>query len=599
MTDALPTSRARTRAVVPPVAIGGRRGRRDLSGRWRYILDPCASGLSSPSYRRDVTLDVVNRPANRLFEYDFDASPEIDVPGDWNTQRPELLWYEGLVWYRTRFDAAAPVGGRKALLYFESANFRARVFLNGTAVGLHEGGFTPFAFDVSDLLADGSNSLVVGVDGERSRKTLPGTEYDWMNYAGLTGPVHLLELPATYIEDARLWLDGTGRARARVVAGGHVGAGVPVTVRIPGLDIEAIGATGEDGTWEASLGDVAPSHRWSPRSPRLHEAEVVLGEDRLVDLVGFRHVAVRGSEILLNGRPIRFRGVNLHDDRFGVDGGRCRGEADCEALLHAAKDLGCNFVRLAHYPHNERMTQAADRLGLMVWSEIPVYWRIVAYDDPDVLALARRMQREHITRDFNRASIVFWSVGNETPLTDDRLRFLRTLVADARAQDATRLVSTAMQWLTAEGETVTIDDPIGEDVDVLAVNRYEAWYTDRPVDRIRQLRWESRWAKPMIMSEFGCESVAGRHGPASELWTEEFQVRFYEETLAMMEGIPFLRGMSAWCLKDYRSPLRYHGALQQYWLRMGLLGPTGEPRKAHATLAAAYARLASQEKDLG
>ena len=236
------------------------------------------------------------------------------------------------------------------------------------------------------------------------------------------------------------------------------------------------------------------------------------------DRIGFRTIAVRGADLLLNGRPIFLRGIALHEEAL-VRGGRATTRADAEALLGLARELGCNFVRLAHYPHNDEMTRAADRLGLLVWSEIPVYWTI-AWTNAATLANARQQLAEMIARDQNRASVILWSVANETPITDARTRFLRRLVDDAHAADPTRLVTAALEHHYAKNgdgdggagaATVIVDDPLGAALDVLGLNEYVGWYDGLP-EKCDRLTWRTAYQKPLVVSELGADAKAGLHG---------------------------------------------------------------------------------------
>ena len=323
-------------------------------------------------------------------------------------------------------------------------------------------------------------------------------------------------------------------------------------------------------------------------------------EDRPRDRIGFRTIEVRGEDIWLNGRPIFLRGISMHEEELGKDPVRAMTPAAARALLAEIKQgLGGNFVRFAHYPHNEATTRLADELGLLVWSEIPVYW-LVAWDNPGTLGMARRIQRENIQRDRNRASIILWSVANETPVGADRNRFLRTLITDARALDDTRLVTAAL-LSRREGRVSTIDDPLAAQLDVLAINTYNGWYSDDPLTSLPSLEWRSPAKKPLIFSEFGADALAGYHDdPANpHKFSEEYQAEYYRQTLAMANKVPFLRGMSPWILKDFRSPRRQHPIYQQGWNRKGLISETGARKQAFDILAAHYRRLAADPRWAG
>jgi len=327
---------------------------------------------------------------------------------------------------------------------------------------------------------------------------------------------------------------------------------------------------------------------WSPENPKLYDVMIEAETDQVRDQIGFRSIETKGTDILLNGRPIFLRGVCIHEEA-PVRGGRAYSQEDARKVLGWAKELGANFVRLAHYPHNEFMIREADRMGIMVWSEIPVYWTIL-WENPATLDNARNQLTEMITRDKNRAAVVIWSVANETPLNDARLSFLRKLVEHARSLDPTRLMSAAMERHYADPRTQLIDDPLGEYLDVLGCNEYVGWYDGLP-EKADGLEWKSKYQKPLVMSEFGGDALYGHHGGASERWTEEYQENLYHHQLGMLKRIPFLRGTAPWILTDFRSPRRPLPKIQDYWNRKGLISSSGEKKKAFYVMQQYYREL--------
>jgi beta-glucuronidase len=205
------------------------------------------------------------------------------------------------------------------------------------------------------------------------------------------------------------------------------------------------------------------------------------------------------------------------------------------------------------------------------------------------------MQSESIRRDRDRASIIIWSVGNETPVSDARNAFLRRLIANAHALDPSRLVSAAL-LSTRTGMIETIDDPLAADLDVLAVNTYNGWYSADPLASVPSIQWREPVDKPLIFSELGAAALAGFHDPSPNphKFSEEYQADYYRQTLAMAAKIPFLRGMSPWILKDFRSPRRQNPTYQQGWNRKGLESETGVRKQAFDVLARYYASLAAR-----
>lgn len=563
-----------------------------LDGQWQMIVDPYESGFYDYRYQPSANGYFKNaKPKSRtdLIEYDFDKSETLKVPGDWNTQSDQLFFYEGTVWYKKSFDYQ-PKPDTRVFVHFGAANYEAIVYLNGEKVGQHEGGFTPFNFEITKLVRDRDNFLVVKVDNKRRRDAVPTLMTDWWNYGGLTRNVQLVETPATFVRDylVQLQKGTTDRVRGWVKLDG-ARVGQRVGIRIPEASVSRSFPTDANGV--AAIDFTANLKLWSPEDPKLYEVLIEAETDRVRDLIGFRSIETRGTDILLNGRPIFLRGICMHEEA-PFRGGRAYSRADAQKLLGWARDLGANFVRLAHYPHNEFTIREADRLGILLWSEIPVYWTIL-WDNPATYENARNQLSEMIARDRNRAAVVIWSVANETPLSDARLSFLKNLVSHARSLDSTRLMSAAMERHYINPTTQMIDDPLGEFLDVLGCNEYVGWYDGLPA-KADGLQWKSKYDKPLIMSEFGGDARYGHHGDALTRWTEEYQESIYEHQIRMLKNIPFLRGTSPWILMDFRSPRRPLPGIQDWWNRKGLISDQGEKKKAFYVMQRWYRELGAK-----
>jgi beta-glucuronidase len=525
-----------------------------LDGPWRTIIDPYETGYYDYRYepRQDGYFKNAKPQSPRdLIEYDFDSAPELKVPGDWNSQDEKLLFYEGTVWYKKSFDYQKKER-RRLFVYFGAANYLADVYLNGQKLGRHEGGFTPFNFEITSQVREKDNFLVVKVDNKRRRDAVPTLNTDWWNYGGLTRSVSLVEVPATFVQDYFLQLGKGSRDEFTgwVKLDGWLGSQT-ITVEIPEANVKQ--RFTPDSSGYLALRFKAQVQLWSPENPKLYQVTISSDSDSVTERLGFRSLETSGSDILLNGKPIFLRGISLHEEA-PLRGGRANSEADARTLLTWAKELGCNFVRLAHYPHNEHMTRLADEMGIMVWSEIPVYWT-VRWENLGTFVNARNQLGENITRDKNRASIVLWSVANETPVSESRNRFLKGLIDHARQLDPTRLVTAANERRYADETTEVIDDPLGQYLDVLGCNEYVGWYDGVP-EKADTLSWKISYNKPLIISEFGGDALFGKHGDAGVRWTEEYQKNLYEHQIAMLKKIPSLRGMTPWILVDFRSPRR-------------------------------------------
>ena len=555
-----------------------------LDGPWRVIPDPFENGYYNHRYEpKDdgYFLALEHTDPAELIEYDFRRSQLLDVPGDWNSQDERFFFYEGTMWYFKSFEFE-PRNGRSYLLHFGGINYIANVWLNGEFLGRHEGGFTPFQFEAGSALTKGENVIVVKVDNRRERDQVPTVNTDWWNYGGITRSVRLIDLPRAHIADYRFGLSPSGGIEGWVRVADSANRR-PVTVSIPALSVADEFSVDYDGFANFSF-DTEPQ-RWSPDSPFLYDVNIAYAEDRVDDRIGFRSIEVRGEDILLNGVPVFLKGISLHEEALSRPG-RAWSYEDARELLQRALDLGSNFVRLAHYPHNENMLRAADEMGLMVWAEIPVYWTI-DFESPAVLAKARQQLDEMIARDANRASIILWSMANETPVGAARLCFIDELASHARRLDPARLITAALDTQTTDRFKRIIDDPLASRIDVIGINSYCGWYSDAPEDCAR-IRWVSEYGKPIIMSEMGAGALQGLHGDPAHRWTEEYQARVYEHNLTMLDNITALRGLSPWILKDFRSPRRPLPGIQDFWNRKGLLSETGERKKAWYVLSDYY-----------
>lgn len=566
------------------------RDRRSLNGAWQVLVDAYASGIGD---WKAVWKDRVAQGKDEFVEYGFTDEDILQVPGDFNTQRPELRWLEGSVWYRKVFThEAARRGDRRLFVHFGGASYRADVFLNGQKLGSHEGGFTPFQFELTDIVRDGENRLLVHVNNERRSDGVPARGFDWFNYGGITRDVNLVEAPATYIQDYFLQLAPRSQHE---IEGWVKLAGTaprqPVRVRVPELGIDLRVRTDAQGL--AQVRFEAPFEAWSPERPRLYRVQVSTPQDSVQEDIGFRRLAVRGDEILLNGKPLFLRGVNLHEE---IDGRRAHSPADAQRLLDQAKDLGANFVRLAHYPHNEHLVRLADRMGLLLWQELPVYQGI-DFGDAALPAKLDAMLGEMVARDRNRASVALWGIANETAPGPRRDAVLARLAQRVRELDPTRLVSAALYAPGIDKGTITVSDPLVAALDVVGINEYFGWYTPWPVEP-EHVTWKP-FGKPLLISEFGAEARHGHHGAsdvASE-WNEEFQAEFYRRQLRMIERIPFVRGVVPWVLMDFRSPVRLH-PFQDGYNRKGLLSEHGERKLAWQVIRDGYRKIEQGEDKL-
>ena len=564
-----------------------------LNGEWNYIVDVQEEGYYDyrmNPMRNGFFINAKPKRPEDLIEYDFDKSDVMEIPSDWNTKDQRLFFYEGTVWFKKSFQAV-PMKEYKTLLYFGAVNYDCHVWVNGKKAGHHVGGFTAFNYDISDLLVEGENTVIVKVDNKRHADAVPTLIFDWWNYGGITRDVKLVKVPKVYLEDYSLQLvksEGVKNKYRQICFSAKLSQaeiGHQVLIHIPELQLKQLLTTDAEGQVTAMLRVPAKKLQlWSPENPKLYRVELSLDNSTIGDEIGFRTIETRDKQILLNGKPIFLKGISIHEEKPN-GGGRANSAEDARTLLSWAKELGCNFVRLAHYPHNEYMVREAEKMGILVWSEIPCYWTI-AWTNPETLANAKGQLRDMIARDHNRANVIIWSIANETPHSAQRDTFLGNLAQYARSLDNTRLISMAMEVTGQSNYVNRLNDNMNEYVDVVSFNQYIGWYRD--VNDAPKMKWEIPYNKPVIISEFGGGARYGLHGEKNQRWTEEFQENLYKENTAMLDKIEGLSGTTPWILKDFRSPRRVLPGIQDYYNRKGLYSDKGEKKKAFFVLQEWY-----------
>lgn len=567
-----------------------------LNGKWNYIVDPYENGFydyrhlpfdQSASKTGGFFDDRQPKNKSELVEYNFDHSEQMNVPGDWNSQSEKLELYEGTIWLRRKFDVQ-PLADQRYYLYFGAVNYEAHVYLNGKKLGIHKGGFTPFQFEVTGKLKAGANSLVLKVDNSRKQDEIPTINTDWWNYGGITRDVFLASLSKTFVADYKIQLP---KEKGNFITGfvqlSDSIAQQKVTLNIPELNINSVVSTDEFGRATIKIAYKNIS-LWSPENPKLYQVTISTGTEKIADKIGFRRIEVAGNNILLNGKSVFLRGISMHDEN-PLLAGRLRGAGDMRMMLQWAKELNCNYVRLAHYPHNEEMVRLADEMGLLVWAEVPVYWTI-SWTNPATYANAKQQLTDLIVRDKNRASVIVWSIGNETPLSEPRHEFMGNLAAVARGLDDTRLVAAALE-VHREGNTIILNDPLGEKIDLVSFNEYAGWYFGGTPKEITRYNFNIKYDKPVVVTEFGGDALAGFHADEDTRWSEEYQEALYRNQITLLSKIDNLRGMTPWILTDFRSPRRQHPIYQNFWNRKGLMSETGKKKKAFFTLKAYYEQM--------
>lgn len=544
-----------------------------LNGQWNYAIDQYDTCLRQKwfnEYYKDekgFTLPV---------DFSFDDWPVMQIPSSWNTVSPEFLLYEGPMVFTRRFslqnrELPDASGGNRGKIFLKigAVNYTARVFLNKTYVGMHRGGSTPFYMDVTSLVTS-ENRILIVADSTRRPEQVPTENTDWFNYGGIYRDVELIFVPEIFVKNFSVALvpdNSFNKIEIQVELSEPADGKAAVSIPELGLDKEIAVAAGKGSLVIEQSG----LELWSPENPKLYKVTIGFGSDQITDEVGFRQISVQNKNICLNGKPLFLRGISCHEE--SVPSGKALTDEERVENIKLAKELGCNFMRLAHYPHHENTARIADKLGLLLWEEVPVYWAIKfarqkTYED------AENQLKELILRDMNRASVIVWSVGNENADTDDRLEFMSGLAKTAHALDKTRLVSAAC---LVDHVNKRIADRLAEYLDVIGINEYYGWYNP-DFEELPQMLKNSNPEKPVIITEFGADAMPELHGSAEEKGNEEYQEWVYQRQTETLSKISYVQGMTPWIMYDFRCPRRT-AAIQKYYNRKGLLSPDKKYRK--------------------
>ncbi len=611
-----------------------------LNGEWSYIVDPMNNGLPETSFFGGFPKNKIQKTGMELIEYNFETASTIQIPGAWNALDERLFFYRGPVWLYKKFNYS-PKKEALTHLYIEGSNFTTKVFLNGSIVGEFEGGYVPFNFDISKYLIEGENILLVQTDNTLNESSVPTQKTDWWPWGGIVGDVYVVETPKRFIQNAYLQLNPDNFSEALFkLQMNKKSSGHTIKLEIPDLQFKAEYKTNSLGAIKENI--KINAQLWSPANPKLYEIKISSDAEIISDEIGFRSIKTLGQKIYLNNREIQFKGIAMHSEPIGIPG-PAFSKAHFQKLLSTAKDLNINFIRAAHYPYTRHLAKVADQFGLMLWEEVPVYWNI-DWDNSNTLNIAKNQIKRLVQRDQNRASVVVWSVANETPLSSSRMKFLNALLAEIELNDSSRLSTAALlsgseeqfrslvlvlalqgaksQWVSPKEKaiflsiidqaniqidsdlsfSISIDDPLGESVDLISYNEYFGWYyvtffTDQMMiseGTLRKLMFEvmpdikisSSFNKPIHISEFGAGAKYGNH--TSKIWSEEYQAMLYKHQLEMLSNNPQIKGISPWVFKDFRAMLRPLPGIQDFYNRKGLIDEKGNKKEAFEVLADFY-----------
>jgi beta-glucuronidase len=532
-----------------------------LGGTWLFRADPGDLGVAG-GWWRDLAGTTGWSP--------------VAVPNSYNAADLSSASMNGSVgWYRrdftvprSAFAGYVPARFRSWIVRFESVNYRATVWLNGRRIGTHSGAYLPFELDLSNVRS-GINRLVVRVDDRRSSGDLPpGPSGGWWNFGGLQREVYLrpvqrADMPvvqvrpilpcptcAATIQEQVSVRNVTGVAETVVLQGAYGGAA---------LDFGAKTIAGHQ-TWTARAAVTIPiPHLWAPDDPYLYRASLTLTDahgrklEGYVTESGIRSITVAPTgQLLLNGRVLNLRGFSIHEQNLQT--GAALSPVELAALVGWTRELGGTIIR-AHYPLNPLIEEMADRDGILLWSEVPVYQVQSKYlARPSWLTAAHAILRQNILTNQNHPSVLLWSIGNElpTPPTDSEAQYISGATQLAHQLDPTRPVGMAISdWPGVACQAAYAP------LDVIGFNDYFGWFdagggaTDDPdaLSPFLDSLHACYPSKSLMITEFGFEG--NRNGPVEERGTFQNQAASAAFHLGVFASKPYISAAMWFALQDF------------------------------------------------
>jgi beta-glucuronidase len=541
----------------------------DLNGIWKFKLDT-GNGFQENWQNANLT-----------------ESMSMPVPASYNDigVRAEIRDHVGWVWYEREFTVPAILSSERIVLRFGSATHIAKVYVNGELVVEHKGGFLPFEAEINSYLKDGKNRLTVAVDnvvdystlpvGIVTEKDIPGVgkvkrnspNFDFFNYAGLQRPVKIYTTPQSYIRDVTIVPEIDGTVQYSVEAEGDS------EVKVSAIDeFDEVVATAKGAEGSFTISDVK---LWEPLNAYLYTLKIQLIQDgEVLDVYeqpfGGRSVEVRDGKFLINNKPFYFKGYGKHED--GPIHGRGFDEAANVLDFNLMKWTGANSFRTAHYPYSEEVMRLADREGFVVIDETPAVGLHInfmvmlsggqrgknTWQELKTFEHHQEVIKELVARDKNHPSVVMWNVANE-PASEEvgADEYFKPLIELFRELDPQKRPVTLVTHLGSTPD----NDKIAELIDVLTFNRYYGWYIDggdlesaKAKLRDEFNGWLKRCpGKPMMMTEYGADTVAGLHDVSPVMFTEEYQVEFYQVNHEVFDEFEHFVGEQVWNFADFQT----------------------------------------------
>lgn len=573
-----------------------------------------------------------------LFSHDGQEWKDIKVPHCFNTQSSNLCNYTGAVWYKTTLDFNETIMGQEGNLHlvFGGSFYRTRVWLDGELIGDHEGGYQPFRFNISNYMNNGSCQLKVEVDNRLDYDTLPplpgkGLPLGWHPYGGLHKPVYMELCPKAYCFKAhvkRLLGVGKPAVEAQLLFQGE----------LEDLDVQLTIKHKEQVLQEKkyvlstrkSIGALKVVFlldkivKWDFKRPYLYTLDIRTPYEKLSIRFGYRIVERRYQHVYLNGHKVAFKGVNRHEE--DAYEGLAQSKDHMLQDLDLIEELGANFIRLAHYPHDSYFLDQCDERGICLWSEIPLYqaglapvkylvdkskenrdplilrilkvpkvvWMTRQLREPVLLQKARDELLIMIERNYNHPSIAVWGIGNECWTFNKAggkvVKYLQRLVKE---RDASRLIGYAA--MTIPGVTMRYERSF-EVMDLLCINQYYGWYYGKihDVSAFIDGLQKKYGKKPFMITEMGADCLFGFHSgevPSEKNVTEEYQSRLIQEQYDILKQKEGFSGMNVWVLKDFYCPEYGSDNPLPYYNLKGLVDKDYNKKKAFETVKDLYSDI--------
>lgn len=565
--------------------------RLSLNGEWILALDPVKTGERSGWYDTGFVTTGFDK---------------VKVPHSYTVDK-RYMFYTGTAWYFKKFPKPVLQPGYRAFLRFDAVFYKTTVWLNGQKAGTHEGGYTPFEIDVTTMLQP-KNVLALSVNNEWDTTTIPGAKttnthsrtdhsqlFPWMNYGGITRPVHLIIRPDVFIQRAQVISDAgqsKGNARIRINAFLHnlssQSVQVPVTANIYfdgkpcNIRFKPVTASVQPNTQSAIvLEGLLPASAvkyWNPDEPHLYRAEVLAARDTLFTSFGIRSVKVQGTQILLNGEPIRRGGCNRPLDYPGY--GSLDPQEVLEKDLTLIKQGNMDFSRISHYPVSEELLDWADQHGMLIIAEAG-NWQLTPKQmaDPLMREKFQSQMKEMMERDWNHPCIIAYSLGNEFQAqTPEGQAWVKDMYAFVKTIDTTRLITFATYTVWRDNVKKPADEA-SQYVDFISANIYGNHL--KLLQRIHELYPN----KPIYISEFGLRVPQDKN--------EEPRVAYFKKALQDIRQCDYVAGASVWTFNDYLS--RFPGTDADGYRAWGIVAPDRQPRSSYRAVQEEFAPLTIEQ----